>query len=84
MLGWWRRLWAAPPPSAYLFRHLNGTGSGYDLDDLLTRHANDDAYRDVIDTVHGLIARHGDPALGTPAAQSELRLLAMRLATKGR
>ena len=84
MRRWWRRLFAAPPPSSYLFRHLNGAGGGFSLDDLVTGRAGDPAYQDVIDAIMLMIARHGDPALASPAARTELRRLAMNLATQGR
>lgn len=84
MRRWWRRLFAPPLPSAYLFRHLARTESGFALDDLIGGHEGDPRYQDVIDEVLGLIASHGDQALGSPRAQMDLRRLAMRLASQGR
>ena len=85
MRRWWRWLFPAPPkPSTYLFRHLNNVGKRYELDDLISRHEGDMAYQDVIDVVVELMLQHGDQGLTNPPARSELRALAMRLASQGR
>ena len=59
-------------------------GNGYELDDLIARHGGDPAYQDVIDVVVELMLRHDDQGLIKPPARSELRGLAMRLASQGR
>ena len=86
MIGrWWRWLFPGPPkPSAYLFRHLAAAGDGYELDALIARHEGVPAYQDVIEAVLELMLRHGDQGLEKASARSELRQLAMRLASQGR
>jgi hypothetical protein len=84
MRRWWRKWFPAPPPSAYLFRHLDNEDGGFALDDLTSGHEGDPAYQDVIDEVLDMMERRGDQALAGPAARTDLRRLAMRLASQGR
>jgi hypothetical protein len=71
-------------PSEYLRKHLDGGGNGFELDDLISRHAGEAAYEDVIDEVYALMVRHHDQALTAPSARAELLRLADRLANEGR
>jgi len=75
-------------PSQYIRRHL--TGGAHDLDDLVSRHDRDAAYRDVLERIHAINAElspAGEPPLGiyTQAqARPALERLAEELEREGR
>jgi hypothetical protein len=72
-------------PSEYIRRHLDGTGSGFELDDLTSWHDRDPAWQDVIDRLMEINRRHGSP-LGVykDEARQELLQLAVELEAQGR
>ena len=76
-------------PSEYIRRHLDGTGNGYELDDLVSWHARDPEWQDVIERILDINRRHslpGEPPLGVykDSANDELRQLALELEAQGR
>jgi hypothetical protein len=73
-------------PSEFIRRHLDGTGSGYDLDDLVTLGRSD--LEDVAQEVVAISMRHRTLeypiGISNPASEPELRALAERLEAEGR
>ena len=73
-------------PSEYLRRHL--AGGAHDLDDLVSWHAKDADYVDVIEEVFGIsdgLSTSEYPiGIGNPDSSAELEALASRLEAKGR
>ena len=76
-------------PSEYLRRHLDGTGDGYELDDLASLHAGELGWEDVIKRLVEINKRHsqaGEAPLGIykNEARGDLRTLAEELEGQGR
>lgn len=73
-----------PKPSSYLRRFLEGSGNGFELDDLISRHDGDPVFDDVIELIGAMMRRHNAQSLDADAAVAELRVLADRLEQEGR
>jgi hypothetical protein len=72
--------------SEFIRRHLNGTGSGFDLDDLVSLGRAD--LEDVAQEVVAISSRYRTPeypvGISNPDADAELRAVAERLEVEGR
>jgi len=76
-------------PSEYIRRHLSGTGTGFELDDMLSRHDRAPEWQDVLRRVHEINRHHilsGEPPLGVykDEARADLERLAEELERQGR
>ena len=73
-------------PSEYIRRHLDGTGSGFDLDDLVTIGRPD--LEGVAQEVIAISSRYRTAeypvGIANPEAEDDLRALADRLEAEGR
>ena len=70
--------------SSYLRRHLDGTGNGFDLDDLISGHTGDPLYDEAIEAVSSLMLVHQDQGLASAEARTELEALAVKLEQEGK
>jgi len=79
-------MFSKPKPSEYLRRSL--AGGGFALDDLVSRHAGDPKYEDVIQQILALSDKHAAPeypvGISNPAVKPELEALASKLEAEGR
>jgi hypothetical protein len=78
-------MFSKPKPSEYLRRSL--AGRGFALDDLVSRHAGDPKYEDVIQEVLALSDKYKTAefpiGISNPAVESELETLASKLEAEG-
>ena len=79
-------MFSKPKLSEYLRRSL--AGGGFGLDDLVSRHAGDPKYEDVIQQVLALSDKYASPeypiGISNPAVEPELKQLASKLEDEGR
>jgi hypothetical protein len=85
--GWLHRLLWRRKPSEFVRDHLNGTGNGFELDDLVSSGHPD--WEDVAQRLVEINLRHnvpGEPPLGvyTDRAREDLLKLAEDLEAQGR
>ena len=75
-----------PKPSEYLRRSI--AGHGFALDDVVSRHAGDPKYEDVIQEVLQISDKFRRPdypiGIGNPASKQDIELLAEKLEAEGR
>jgi len=73
-------------PSEFIRRHLDGSGSGFELDDLVSLGRPE--LEDVAQEVIAISFRHRTPeypvGIANPSAEPELRAMAERLEAEGR
>jgi hypothetical protein len=75
------------PASEALLHHVNGTGTGYEVDDLLTWSPTPEQEEKAIGPLLEINERYRSDAypigVGNPAADEEIRALAERLRAEG-